>query len=173
VAIGTALQFLRVNAAANGYEFVANELGLTHLGGGSGTNSSGSATNVSTVAISNLTALDQLLVLVRDGGGSVGRPSLYNSTDSVTIQLLGYSIDISSEQTYNAFFLSKDQSSTTSVMSIGIGGLTGAGGGSAVSMTPCGFATAWTAPWTLALRHGGVSSGMYRYNWTVLKVAGQ
>jgi hypothetical protein len=135
----------------------------------SGTDTNAGATNVDTYAMaSQLTALDELVVMVALEAvtQAVATPSLYNSTDSVTLGsfITMAAADNQIGQTYSR----QAQSAATKV-------LTNMGVAAGVTNTQSAtFTTNWTGAWTLALRHGGVTAGgTLKWSWSVYRVRGQ
>lgn len=183
IAAGTALQYVRRNAANNAYEFGVPPMAL--IGQAEGTDTTASATNVATFAISGLTVKDSLHIVLRHSstGNTTASPVLYNTTDSVVIHsVLASGGAVSTGNTNAATIdIAPNQTATTAIVSSGFlcsAGLALAGASAAgtVENTVSVFTTAWTGSWTLALRTGagGVTAGgTYQYRIAVYRVSGQ
>ena len=138
------------------------------LKSGGGTSTTTSANNLDSVAISGLTALDQLWVIVwleqtvQDSSGV----DVYNSTDSV-------SLDTTAALTapaYKSRFspIMRSRSSNTKLFWRVAANFQGA------ANTPVTVTTGWTGSWTLALRSLGMTSGgQLDWSWAVLMAKGQ
>lgn len=171
LAAGSALQYPRINAAGNGWEFAtltSVTVYDTLLIAAGGTSTTTSANNLSTVAISGLTALDQLFVsvwleqTVQDSSGV----DVYNSTDSVSLDTTG----ALTAPTYRSRFSPLQQARSSNVK---IFWRVGANFQAAAN-TPVTVTTPWTGSWTLALRSNGMTSGgSLAWSWAVHKRAGQ
>lgn len=150
---------------------------MTLIGSAEGTNTTASATNVATFAISGLTVKDTLLTLVFHASVTqqTDTVDLYNSTDSVALVTNSNGAAIAAGVQWIATTtIGVHQSATTAVQSLAPQGSSAAGASTRQAAST--FTTAWTSPWTLALRTGagGVTAGgTYQYRITVFKVAGQ
>lgn len=166
LAVGAALQYLRVNGGATDLEW--GSIAPTLIKEGTGTSSSAGATNVDTFALaSTLTIKDALLIFVRhrnSGNAANIIPIVYNSTDSVTAAALS-----TANNNYYVDVVFIGAQSTTRVGSTTLVFTSGA-----LSATRAAFTTAYTGAWTLALRHGGVTApDTWEWEWAVYKIAGQ
>jgi hypothetical protein len=143
------------------------------LGSGSGTSTAGAATNVFTLAITGLTALDALRVVVTMatvGGTTTIAPELYNVTDSVVIATSG-NVAASTSALWDAT-LAPSPTSTTSIKAMTQ--LLNNASYSTPVTAGAAFVTAWTGSWTLALRTGASGTdGTFHYAVRVYKVFGQ
>lgn len=147
---------------------------LTLLYANSGTDTNASAATVDSVALSGLTAKDIIVVdaWTEAVTANVATPQLYHVTDGITLGVIGnnphaagVSYDIRSHiyQSQNSatrlIAANKLEASTTVIFA---------------DYTSTGGATAFTSPWTLGIRHGGVTAtGTFRWRWNVYKQAGQ
>lgn len=146
------------------------------LKAGSGTETSSSATNVDTVAITGLSALDTLKVFVHleTTTQPTALSMLYNSTDSVQTGYLAGNgvITVAQGDWLDEETIGPKQSDTKKVTYRETGGSANNTQGLATSQAT--FTTDWTGNWTLALRQGGVTAGgTLHWKWSVYKVAGQ
>ncbi len=150
---------------------------MTLLTAGSGTSTAAGATDVDTVAISGLTALDTLQVFttVESVTQATAGCLLLSTTDAVTLTYVvngavgaGLAAGVVNQSTS---VIRMRQGSTTA----GMGTSTGSNTSVATLYDGRTFTLAsWTGSWTLALRHAGVTAGgTFKYNWAVYKVAGQ
>jgi len=144
---------------------------MTLLVASSGSTSSTSAENLSTVALSGLTAKDTILVYYSSTAvtQNAGAVELYNSTDSVVLADLGNPASGDSRKGQAQLHQAQVGSTTvdSSSQRVGSGGISGVT--AQVSVT-----TAYTGSWTLALRQEGVvSGGTLRWWWAAYKIAGQ
>lgn len=153
---------------------------LTLLKGDSGTHSTNAATNVSTVAISGLTALDTLIVEVTFSPvtTAVAGSALYSTTDSTALQSLYQGgASVAAGKTYSGTItIRKDPTATTIYTSKEISDIATSAGGSSAGIgglvTATGMATNWTGSWTLALRLGATTNTC-PWSWAVHRKAGQ
>jgi hypothetical protein len=160
---------------------------MTLLKGNSGTSTTTSAHNLDTVAISGLTALDQLVIhitcsAVTQNGGAI---LLQNSTDTVTLaDIMSGNQCVAGNSFAAHFVLQQEQQSDKQVITawngapaldgIATGGDTNVTTGFLPALRSADVTTAWTGSWTLAYRSGGVTSGgTVRWSWKVYKLAGQ
>jgi hypothetical protein len=152
---------------------VTGLLAMTRLGGGSGTDTTASATSVSTVAISGLTALDTLLVYysIESVTQDTANVVLYNTTDNVTMSSLTAGSALTAGGVVSGHGrIHVRQGGTVTVRSV-VEGFSTVRLDDADNVT---FTTGWTGSWSLQLRHGGVTSGgTFKYVWNVYKVLGQ
>jgi hypothetical protein len=150
---------------------------MTLLKAGSGTSTAVGATNVDTIAISGLTALDTLVIYATLESTTAGTadPQIYNVTDSQ--KWIDVFLDTAPNMAANSsgsmtIEIRQRQSGSTSIAAFNYGldvSNIFTGDWNRVTTT-----TAWTGSFTLALRHTGVTAtGTFRYNWAVYKVAGQ
>ncbi len=148
---------------------------LTLLKANSGTDSNASAANVDTVAISGLTAKDQLLLEVAAVSVAQQTAGLfaYTTTDSTNfINLTGAVALAAGDVFVTRGSIQQSQASSTSAWGFTKGRFVSAG--AAENITAASLATAWTGSWTLALRHTGVTAGgTLQWKWSVYKLAGQ
>lgn len=152
----------------------------TLLKANSGTDTTATATNVDTIALTGLTAKDRIIVdyTLESITQTTAAILLYNSTDSVAMARTngGNNLTATNGLLAGRQILSQAQSAATRVISWDTGSMIGTPGPNAsvseiVSST---FTQNWTGSWTLALRHGGVTAGgTLRWSWLVTKVAGQ
>lgn len=175
-AVGTALQSPRINVAGNGWEFWSP--GIALLKSDSGTHTSTSTVNVSTIAMaSSLTIKDSLLVVLSVSEitqNIINGGLLQNSTDSVTVAVLNggssYTAGITN-RTAEAHLIRCDQ--TSNLLSTAFSITNAAGGAGNPISTIATFTTAWTGAWTLALRIGGVTAGgSCGWSWGVYALKG-
>lgn len=162
VAKGTGLQYLRMNAAANAYEFATPS--LTLLKEGAGTDSSAGATNLDTYAMaSSLTIKDTLLVFARlanTGSAANINITLHNTTDNVSIG----SVQAAANTNYYV-----ERALVMAQTATKVGFLSTAG-----ALTRSTFVTNFTGNWTLALRHGGITApDTLEWEWALYRLAGQ
>ena len=140
----------------------------------SGTDTNASATNVDTFAITGLTAKDTLVAwicweAVTQQTASV---SLYHNTDGVTIAQPATGAVVAGREFISQAYIRQLQSAATELMGNADGrDDSGAAPGSSTRAT---VTTAWTAAWTIALRHGGVTAGgTARWSWSLYRLLGQ
>lgn len=140
---------------------------------GSGTNTSTSATNYATCAMSGLDQKDMIHVVLRAYSQTQGTstPSVYNSTDSVQLFLPGVNVSANTDVLWE-WTIACSPFSTTRTITTGY--MTDASDALPSPLlkraTP---STAWTGSWTLALRHAGVTSGgTFYYSYGVYKKRG-
>lgn len=178
-AAGTAGQVLTVSSTSGSTQtlgWATPAMGvMTLLKANSGTTTTASAENVDTIAISGLTAKDVIKVVLtcKSTSQATAIPLLYNATDSVTIREINGDGTLASGATAAAeFVISQMQTANTAISCLVSTVLHGNPG--AVLGKLSTFTTAWTGSWTLALRHGGVTSGgTFAWSWQVYKIAGQ
>lgn len=158
---------------------LANAAGkLSLLKTGSGTDSTVGATNLDTIAIAGLTALDTLLVVfdIESAGNTTSLPQLYNSTDAVVVGFLaggaaGTNLG-SGIRAGGTVSIGPRPSGVTAIYAAAAGARSDDANGDGYTVST--FATNWTGAWTLALRHAGVAAGgTCAWSWRVYKVAGQ
>lgn len=141
----------------------------------SGTSSSTSAVNLSTVAISGLTADDTIRVFLTAEAVtatlSAGEVIIRNDTDAVQIAPMAGGIVAAATGQFQ-YTIRQAQSASTKVISTCLGSDT-ANNISAPDTDASTFTTAWTGSWTLALRNTGLDSGSFNWSWSVYKIAGQ
>lgn len=148
---------------------------LTVLKAGTGTDASAGATTVDSIAISGLTALDTLRVVVNleTVTQNTAQVQLYSVTDAV--QLL--KVSTSPLATANPVVLGEALLKQRNGLATSYGAVFQ--GMNTASVRVDDFQnntglTAWTGTWTLGLRHGGVTAGgTFKWTWAVYKVAGQ
>jgi len=159
--------------AVDGSALTGISIQVSLLAANSGTTTTTSAENVDTVAISGLTAKDRLIVyaVLEAVTQNTASYSLYNVTDSVTLAAnTGGDLIAGEEATIFAYAQQAQSAATTVVTRM----LAEVGSGERGNGTTATFTTAWTGSWTLALRHGGVTSGgTLNWSWAVYKLAGQ
>ncbi len=146
---------------------------LVLLHAGSGTSQAAGATNVDTIALSGLTLLDSIWVLASMVSKTqvTAAPSLLNSTDGVALATAPAQVGLAITNFFE-WTARQDKFSATNIITKQT--TFDAGNAGVLSQTLAAFATAWTAPWTLALRHGGVTAGgTLNWSWAVYKIAGQ
>jgi len=150
---------------------------ISLLKANSGTDSTASATNVDTVAISGLTAKDTILVYLTltSVTQSTAQMTLYNNTDGVIVCNVTRATLAAGNHVNSQAWIRQEQSGNTAVL--GQGSYPADTDGNALnSINLATFTTAWTGSWTLALRTGtgGVTAGgTLQWSWAVYKVAGQ
>lgn len=140
---------------------------LIFLHSASGTDTNAAATNVDTTAISGLTSLDTLYVRAVVGSTTQATlaPRIWHVTDGLSLGTP--STNISAGQVFH-FTWTVGQRQTSNLKTSTV--MLEAG----VTTFPQTLVTAWTAPWTLALRHNGVTAGgTFDYAWSVYKLVGQ
>lgn len=137
----------------------------------SGTTTSTSAENLLTVALSGLTAKDNIKIFysleaVTQNSGAV---TLYSTTDSVDLVDLGNPAAGSTRQ--GEALVRQDQTGATKTRGVSIRvNETSTVSGNSTTAT----ITAWTGSWTLAFRHAGVTAGgTLRWAVGIYKVLGQ
>jgi hypothetical protein len=145
---------------------------MTLLHSGSGTSTAAGATNVDTVAISGLTTLDSLLVVMSFSQivAASGTMFLYNSTDSVNVwgsTAAGQGLS-NAVANWGATAVAIRLADAAGLKLVAASGVVDAGAVSAANT----FTTNYTGSWTLALRIAG-TSGTIKWNWAVYKVTGQ
>jgi hypothetical protein len=169
-AIGTTGQVLTVVAGVPNWS-TASPLSLFSGCGTTGSDTTGSATNVFTCAISGLAAGDTLQVdvtMTQTGGSATTAPLLYNATDGVTI-ITGANVSVGDSQLWSAR-ISCLPNSTTAVQAHMLRSIGNAAANVSLNST---FVTNYTGSWTLALRTGaGGTDGTFRFTVRVYKVAG-
>lgn len=151
---------------------------MTLIGSGSGSVAYNSSSNLDTVAISGLTALDSIYVVysfdAQSSGDDDGRWLLYSTTDTTIISRLDNNSNLGAQYINGSALVKQNAQFDTwynTVYSVYIHNLTAGG----TYGNAQGGLTAWTGSWTLALRHsaGGTGSGTAYWSWAVYKLAGQ
>lgn len=147
---------------------------LALLKANSGTDTNAAAANVDTVAISGLTAKDCLIVLysLETVTQATANPTLYNSTDSVTVSDITNATNLNTAlPAVGLAIIQQNQSAATAIAAFNLGLNNGT---STLKQNGPTFSTAWTGSWTLALRHAGVTAGgTMKWTWKVFKLLGQ
>lgn len=142
----------------------------------SGTDANAGATNVDTVAITGLTALDTIIVYFNLKGISqnIALPTLHNATDNVKIiELYEGSYVQAGYAVVGMATIRQSQDSATSIHAFSMSVRVAAGTFKNDGIDSA-FTQDWTGSWILALRHDGVpGGGTLRWSWAVFKVAGQ
>ena len=154
---------------------------LTLLRAASGTSTDTGATVLDSIALSGLTILDSLLVVVNLSQitqQTNGDLFLRNTTDSVNLAQLSENGNmLAGYYAMERWVIRQDQSSDVQIMALGDTWSNNAGAGQETAQVMGRRAvatTAWTAPWTLGLYSGGqVAGGTTRWSWAVYKIAGQ
>lgn len=154
---------------------------LILLKANSGTDTTATATNVDTYALTGLTAKDTLAIYwsVSSLTQLTTVPTIRSTTDTADLIFFNKSTDLAAGQTNtgSAFLRQEQQSNTTYGANWSDGTVTTASGASTVgqvSLRSNSVTTAWTGSWTIALRHGGVTAGgTFRWSWVLYKMAGQ
>jgi len=149
---------------------------MTLLKANSGTSTAAGATEVDTQAISGLTAKDTLVFYynVRSVTQATADVSIFSSTNGTHIAraLAGGAIPANGTVIGNGT-LRQAQDAATSYNGFTIDGELSAAAAT-VDIRRATSMTAWTGSWTIALRHGGVTSGgTLQWSWALYKVAGQ
>ncbi len=156
---------------------------FTLLKAGSGTSVSTSAVNLDTIALSGLTALDVIKIVYTFSTltQNSNAPQIYSNTDSQDIIKLNNGNALGNPQTISGeIILQQAQEGATILNAVDIGAAPQISGGNTIAFGGIvngqsnTMATAWTSPWTLALRSQGVTAGgTLRYSWKVYKLSGQ
>lgn len=171
IAVGTAGQVLAGSAAAPAFLG-----GATLLKSGTGTSTAAGATVVDSIALSGLTAKDVLLVFtnletVTQNTAQVG---LYSVTDSLVLGVVTPSPLATTAGEWANSTLQQRQGNTNSAVFTTLIQHVDGGGGTGPLAQFVALTTAYTAAWTLGLRHGGVTAGgTFKYTWSVYRLAGQ
>ncbi len=166
--------------------FLASENGAAYaslgvlklLANNSGTDTTATATNVASKAITGLTQKDSLLVVVDSNSvtQATATLNLYSATDSVSIASVdgGSAIAAGNFQKSVTWISCHEQNATTvSAISMLFNDATSATNGIVRWQSPT-LATNWTGNWTLALRQGGVTAGgTFHFSWKVYRIFGQ
>lgn len=175
-AAGTTGQILAATTSADPSFQAAASVGASDvlLHSGSGTNAAAGATNVDTVTVTGLTALDTLEVLVTSESVTMQTAGLvlYSVTDSLTISdLSGGSAIAAAMVNVSKATVRCRQGSTTLLASM----MTGNGSANAViSDGRLATVTSWTGSNIFALRQTGVTAGgTFKYAWSIYKKLGQ
>jgi hypothetical protein len=140
----------------------------------SGTDTTATATTVSSVATGALTAKDRLWVLIQCESATqqTAAPTIYNVTDSVKVADINTGSAITAAQFLDveAVINQRVAGSTSITTSAAFDHQ----GSSAITRTGSTWTTAWTTGITIGLRHGGVTSGgTFSYSWAVYALRGQ
>ncbi len=142
----------------------------------SGTDTAAVATNVDTIAISGLTAKDQLYITFScfTATQATGQVQLYTATDAIVLaSLTAGAALVANTGTIGSVIAMTDQSAVTQIDNL-VSALGSPGQGALNQVNATAVTTAWTGAWTLALRHNGVTAGgTFRYRWAVYKIVGQ
>ena len=141
---------------------------MTLLKAGNGTSTDSAANNLDTIAISGLTVKDTIMVIYW-GFGSAGACDiqLRNDTDAVAFSMTAVRTGAGTGG-QAVSHLNSDAQTTTRVFGLVYGEV------NAIQATTVTYTTAWTSPWTLALRSFGISGGgTLNWSWSVYKIAGQ
>lgn len=150
----------------------------TLLGSGSGSLTvTASASNLDTVAISGLTALDSLYVVYTFDATSSdddGRWLLYQATTNDIIIRADNNSNLGGSYITGSATIRQNPQTDTVYNSIDTFFNGNLGSGATYGNTQ-GSLTAWTGSWDLALRHtpAGAGSGTAYWTWAVYKIAGQ
>jgi len=140
----------------------------------SGTNTDAAATTIDSFALSGLTAKDTVIVYwgYESATQQTTTPRLYHVTDAASFPSLNGGAVAAGVKWSGFVELRQAQPGNTLINFFGIATDTAVNivyAGDQVSVT-----TAWTASWTLGLRHGGVTSGgTFKYSWAVYRIKGQ
>ena len=157
-------------------------LAMTLLHSGSGTDTNAATAIVDSVALSGLTALDTILIYFTASAltQQVSGLGVWNTTDNIKLSINGNvgagqsnggNIILMQEQQSNKDVFTQSNSQYSSFVNTGAG----AGGGTIQGFIESNtFTTAWTGSWTLGFGHEGiVAGGTLRYSWRVYKLLGQ
>ena len=139
------------------------------LKSGSGQTTNAAAENVDTVAISGLTAVDRLLIIVAWEAVTQQTASVKITDDGVADLINAVTVAAGGNFTQLGI-ITRRQGSTTEFQTItaAFNVVTDVGGANGGTMST------WTGSWTLALRHGGVTAGgTGKWTWSVYKLKGQ
>lgn len=139
----------------------------------SGTSTAAGATTVDSIAISGLTVKDRIHVLIAHQSvtQATAQPKMYNVTDGATFCNLTDAGSMTAGQSQSVAVYGMNQQSAVTLVTWFASGRTATPATTSFSPT---MTTNWTSPWTLGLRHDGVTAGgTYQYNWAVYKIAGQ
>ncbi len=144
------------------------------VGGGNGNSTSGVPVDLETVTIANFTQQDAIkvrAVIVPVAGQVVAAPSLYHTTDGVTIALSPTACRESAGNVFEWLIQCSTQDVRNLVTrQITFNDVTNVGTTTQQNAT---VSTAYTASWSLSLRSGGVSGGSMKWAWAVSKSIGQ
>lgn len=149
------------------------------LGAGTGTTTTTSAENFATQAISGLTNKDTIKIFysLESITQQTANPLFYNSTDGVEICKTngGNTLSTANSVMLGEAMIRCAPEAATRVFSMDRALRGGDSANEEVSDNGITtFTTNYTGSWTLAFRHGGVTSGgTLRWSWSVYKVSGQ
>jgi len=111
------------------------------------------------------------------GGVAITAPLLFHVTDAVQLVSLSLSGNISTaSRAFGTATIMNGPTASTQIFSMATTAVAGASAGSTGQLPGGAINTAWTSPWTLGLRHGGISAGsgqQAKWKWQVWKRAGQ
>lgn len=148
---------------------------LTLLKSATGSDTSAAATTVDSIAISGLTQLDTLRVIVNveTVTQNTAQVQLYSVTDAMNLVAVSPSpLSTASSTSYGEALFRQRNTLNTWVEAMFQGMTSSPARVDVIAIS--NTTTAWTAPWTLGLRHGGVTAGgTLRWSWAVYKLAGQ
>lgn len=147
----------------------------------SGTDTNTAATVLDSIALSGLTILDSLLVVVNLSQitqQTTGDLFLRNTTDSVNLAQLSENGNmLAGYYAMERWVIRQDQSSNLQIMALGDTWSNNAGAGQEVAQVMgrrSVATTPYTDPWTLGLYSGGqTAGGTTRWNWAVYAYRGQ
>lgn len=151
----------------------ATPAAMTLLYANSGTSTAAVATTVDSIAISGLTVKDRIHVLIAHQSvtQATAQPKMYNVTDAAVFCNLTDAGSMTAGQTQSVAVYGMNQQSAVTLTTWFATGRTATP--AVTSFSPF-MTTNWTSPWTLGLRHDGVTvGGTYQYAWAVYKIAGQ
>lgn len=146
----------------------------------SGTSTSTSATTVDTYALSGLTAQDTILLnyIIKTVTNLTAAGSIYHVTDATSL-IATSALGVADRAEFAEVRIAPTQNNLSIyvVRLVGLGAVDLGSGGTTVSAVASHqqpFTTAFTSPWTIGLRHGGVTAGgTFYWSWAVYKVVGQ
>lgn len=151
---------------------------LTLLRAASGTSTAAGATDVDTVAISGLTALDRILIEFEAESATqlTAVPLVRNVTDAVSLSSLDFNQNIAAGAFTSGNIVIAQRVAGPTIVRSTTNNVRGPGTVSPAiaDVVHATFATNWTGAWTLALRHGGVTAGgTFSWTWAVFRASGQ
>jgi len=150
--------------------------GMTLLKAANGSYAGAGMSNVSTIAISGLTALDTIKVFINIDGAVANTLTqniiLEHTTDILDLLYLDLnSAFVSNDNIMGECTLRQGQSANTILDAIWIAYKNATTSESRTARNTT--TTAWTGSWTLGLQLPGMASGSIKWSWAVYKIAGQ
>ncbi len=147
---------------------------LKLLKSGTGTDTNAAATTVDSVALSGLTALDTLRVMINieTATQNTAQAMLYSVTDAKTIVAVSASPFATASPSVTGEAIIRQRNQLATNYDSLFQGMTSSG--ARMDFYDIDTFSAWTGAWTLGLRHSGVTAGgTFKWQWAVYRLVGQ